>query len=114
VTLVGTVPTGSITNAIVPGFNMVGSAVPVSGDIISNSISTLTNFTVGDTVYTWSPTTSAYTIYQSVPSTSRAGGYGYDKEWNNAGDPTLATLAEGFWYQASAPFSWVENYSVSQ
>jgi hypothetical protein len=38
-TFVGTVPSGSLTNILVPGYNLVGSAVPVSGDFVLNSIS---------------------------------------------------------------------------
>jgi len=38
-TFVGTVPTGSLTNLLVPGYNMVASMVPVSGDFVTNSIS---------------------------------------------------------------------------
>lgn len=113
-TFVGTVPTGSITNSLVTGFNMVGSAVPVSGDIVSNSISALTNFNVGDTVWTWNAATSVYSEFTSVPSNSKGGGHGYKGEWTSLGDPTVANLAEGFWYDATAPFAWVENYSVSQ
>jgi hypothetical protein len=46
-TFVGTVPTGSLTNIIVPGYNLIGSIVPVSGDLVLNSISS--NF-FGNTV----------------------------------------------------------------
>ena len=38
-TFVGTVPTGSLTNIIVPGYNLIASMVPVSGDLVLNSIS---------------------------------------------------------------------------
>jgi hypothetical protein len=38
-TFVGTVPQGSLTNVIVPGYNLIGSIVPVSGDLVLNSIS---------------------------------------------------------------------------
>jgi len=54
-TFVGTVPTGPITNALSPGFNLVSSAVPMSGDLASNSISALTNYNIGDDVYVYDP-----------------------------------------------------------
>jgi hypothetical protein len=38
VTLVGTVPQGSMTNVLVPGYSLVGSMVPASGDFVLNSI----------------------------------------------------------------------------
>jgi hypothetical protein len=37
-TFVGTVPQGSLTNVLVPGYNLVGSMVPASGDLVLNSI----------------------------------------------------------------------------
>jgi hypothetical protein len=114
VTFVGAVPTGPITNTLVPGFNMVGSVVPMSGDLASNSISALTNFNVGDTVFTYNTATSAYVEYSSVSATSKAGGHGYDGEWTSAGDPVIPNVAQGFWYDAVSTVNWVENYSVSQ
>lgn len=114
-TFVGTVPTGPITNALVPGFNLVGSVVPVSGDIVSNSISALTNFNIGDVVYTYNSTnTPVYTEFTSVSATSKAGGHGYLGEWTSAGDPVVPNVGQGFWYDAVTAVNWVENYSVSQ
>jgi len=37
-TFVGTVPQGSLTNVIVPGYNLIASIVPASGDLLLNSI----------------------------------------------------------------------------
>lgn len=37
-TFVGTVPQGSLTNILVPGYNLVGSMVPTSGDFVVNTI----------------------------------------------------------------------------
>jgi hypothetical protein len=114
-TFVGTVPTGPITNTLVPGFNLVGSVVPVSGDIVSNSISALTNFNIGDVVYTYNSTnTPVYTEFTSVSSGSKAGGHGYLGEWTVAGDPVVPNVGQGFWYDAVTAVHWVENYSVSQ
>jgi hypothetical protein len=117
-TFVGTVPTGAITNTLVPGFNLVGSVVPMSGDIVSNSLSTLTNYNIGDVVYTYGPTnTPVYAEYQSVVATSKAGGHGYLGTWNSAGDPVIPNVGQGFWYEDNSPslsVNWVENYSVSQ
>jgi hypothetical protein len=118
VTFVGTVPTGPITNSLVPGFNLVGSVVPVSGDIITNSLSLLTNYNIGDQVYTYNPAlppASAYTIYSTA--TGKFAGYGYDGNWTTNGDPIIPAVGQGFWYDnksASTIVNWVENYSVSQ
>jgi hypothetical protein len=116
-TFVGTVPTGSITNTLVAGFNLVGSAVPMSGDIASNSISALTNYNVGDAVYTYDPTqppVSAYTKYTS--GTGPFTHFGYNSNWSATGDPVIPNVGQGFWYEnnVGTTVSWVENYSVSQ
>jgi hypothetical protein len=113
ITFVGTVPTGPITNHIVPGFNLVGSVVPMSGDVVSNSISALTNYTIGDVVYTYNASNNpVYSEY--VTANGKFAGYGYNGNWTSAGDPILPFVGEGFWYDASASFNWVENYSVAQ
>jgi len=121
VTFVGTVPTGPITNTLVPGFNLVGSVVPMSGDLCSNSISSLTNYNIGDTVYTYnSLNTPAYAEFVST-SNPKADGHGYQEpgtttgNWTTLGDPIVANVGEGFWYaNGSNTVHWVENYSVAQ
>jgi len=106
-TFVGTVPTGSLTNALNPGYNLVGSIVPVSGDIVTNSISLFTNGAASgrtaDELFTYTP------------------GVGYSQDiysssgWST-GDPTLANVYEGFFfYNAfSTVNNWIENFSVAQ
>jgi hypothetical protein len=114
-TFVGTVPSGPITNTLVPGFNLVGSAVPMSGDIASNTISALTNYNIGDDVYTYTTTNAIpYTKYSTA--NPPFGHTGYNNNWTAAGDPILANFGEGFWYQnnSATDVQWVENFSVSQ
>jgi hypothetical protein len=107
-TFVGTVPSGSLTNPIVTGFNLIGSILPASGDLVTNSLTSFTNPVSGDTVYFYD---NASGFYDS---------YGYTKKngWQSSGsaaDPSVPTVGEGFFYNtASAGISWVENYSVSQ
>jgi hypothetical protein len=107
VTFVGTVPTGPITNAIYPGFNLISSAVPASGDMITNSIMLLTNsvtVTKKDQIYTYNPLTPGFT---QVGATGNPASF--------TSDPILPTVGGGFWYQSAATFTnyWVENYSVN-
>jgi hypothetical protein len=111
-TFVGTVPSGSLTNTLVTGFNLVGSILPTSGDLISNSLSTLTNYNVGDQVYTFSA--GAFSDFAS--GTNRGeGGHGYNLQWSALGDPTTTYVGQGFWYDNSGPtVNWVENFSVSE
>jgi len=118
-TFVGTVPSGPVTNSLVSGFNLVGSVVPMSGDIASNTLSALTNYNIGDVVYTYDPTkppASAYTKYTTAGGIF--GGHGQGGHWTAAGDPIIPQVGQGFWYQNnSSPavtVNWVENYSVGQ
>lgn len=116
-TFVGTVPTGPITNALPHGFSLVSSVVPMSGDLVTNSISSLTNYNIGDWVYTWPPGPNGpYTIYQSG-SGRGFNGTGYNNNWlAPLGDPAVPTVGSGFWYlnNSAGTVNWVENYSVSQ
>jgi hypothetical protein len=85
----------------------------MSGDIASNTLSSLTNYTIGDSVYVYTATnTPAYQKYSTASGIF--GGHGYNGNWTIAGDPILGFVGEGFWYDATAPLSWVEDYSVSQ
>lgn len=106
VTFVGTVPQGTLTNTILPGFNLISTIVPTSGDIVTNSIMNYTNAVKKDQVYTWSPATQTYTEY-----IAGAGG-----SWP-AGDPVQPIVGGGFFYYSAAAGTnnyWVENFSVSQ
>jgi hypothetical protein len=143
---VGQVPTSlnyNMTNTIVgPGFNLVSPILPIAGDLITNAFTTtnsgvtitnsglgnLTNYVIGDTMYTYFPTNvgtsnSVYQTFQSATGRGQ-GGYGYTEpgaggngtgDWDSPGDPTLTYVGEGFWYFTTATqINWVENYSVSQ
>jgi len=112
-TFVGQVPSGPNTNVLTPGFNLVGSKVPMSGDLISNSISALTNYNVGDIVYSWSTAITNYVTFTST--TGKAGGHGYLGQWTSVGDPTIPNVGEGFWYEnnTATTVNWIEDYSVS-
>jgi len=105
VTFVGTVPTGSLTNALLPGFNLVSSMVPASGDIVTNLIMAFgTNATKKDQVYTYNPLTTNYIQYSAGAAGSWPGG-----------DPILPSVGGGFWYQSVSANTnnWVENYTVA-
>jgi hypothetical protein len=112
VTFVGTVPSGPITNSILPGYNLISSVVPASGDIITNTLTGLTNYNIGDGVYVFDPTNQSYTAFQS----SHRGSTGYNTNWAATGDPTTANVYQGFFYYNSgtSDVNWVENYSVSE
>lgn len=117
VTLVGTVPTGPMTNVIQTGYNLVSSVVPMSGDLYSNSISAFTNVNNGDDVYVFDPTgtpQNGYVFYKAeAPALAHNGG----SPWaaSSGGDPIVQYVGEGFfYYSGTAAINWLENYSVSQ
>jgi hypothetical protein len=96
-TYVGEVLQGSLTNTLIPGFNMVGSKVPQAG-----TLQTQLGLTPGlfDTVYQFSDATHAYL----TPNT-------FLGAWGN-GEPTIG-VAEGFFYNNGNPANdWVRNFTV--
>jgi len=109
VTFVGTVPTGPQSTTLYPtSFNLVSSAVPVSGDVVTNSISTFSNGVKRDQVWTYGTVAGQYTEYLAT-------GNNLKTNWPS-GDPILPTVGSGFFYynaQATNNY-WLENYSVSQ
>jgi hypothetical protein len=104
-TFVGTVPTSVTTTLYADSFNLVSSAIPAAGDIVTNSLMLFTNQVKKDQVWTYNPLTNPqYTEYLAT-----AGGW-------PSGDPQEANVGGGFWYlnnQATNNY-WVQNYSVSQ
>jgi hypothetical protein len=119
-TFVGTVLTGPQTNALIPGFNLIGSIVPASGDLSTNSIMEFTNFFKHDYVYTFDPV-AGYSGQDSIVAPGV--GTGYNNEWT-LGDPIISNVYDGFWYYNNSAAAnsgtggvattnnWVENYSV--
>jgi hypothetical protein len=116
-TFVGTVTNGPVTNTLSTGFNLVGSAVPMSGDLVTNGISLLTNYNIGDYIWTFTPSNAVppgvgYTEYISGTG-SRFNGN--SNHWANPlGDPFLTNNGEGFWYEnnVGTTVQWVENYTT--
>ena len=109
VTFVGTVPSGSLTNTLAPNsFNLVSSALPTSGDIITNPLMNFSTATKKDQVWQFTAGTGAGAGYQEtvlLPS-----------GWS-AGDPQEATVGGGFFYfnaSTTTPNNWVESFSVGQ
>jgi hypothetical protein len=103
-TFVGTVPSGSLTNYLAPGYSLVGSMVPMSGDLVTNPISDFaTNGAASgrsqDVLLTYSPGVG-YNTY-----TYSSGGW-------LGGDPTITNVYEGFFfYNLFATNNWIEVYN---
>jgi hypothetical protein len=134
-TFVGTVPQANnynLTNTLYPGYNLVGSIIPSSGDIVTNSITDIgTNGpggnsgllakgpSNGDAIFVFDPTYDAGIGGQGGYSTGQGGVYsvnhaGTKSSWSSP-DPATATVYQGFWYQSTTnvPNNWVENFTIN-
>lgn len=131
-TFVGQVPqannntnVGGMTNALVTGFNLVGSMIPISGDLISNNITSMSNgsaFIPGkhDVIDIYDPTYDSSISAQGGYVTGGSYAYTPALQWDDGGagpDPTLAYVYEGFWYFVNAAnttnSTWVENFTIN-
>jgi hypothetical protein len=104
---------------MIPGYNLVGSMVPVSGDLANTNqpvgaIANL-NLTPGyfDYILFCNPATQAF-----VPQSPTEGGM-YSPGWiaGNGIDPVTTNVAEGFYYYnnqgAGHPEKWIENFTIN-
>lgn len=109
VTFVGTVPSGPVTTTFYSNsFNLVSTAIPASGDIITNTLMLWQRGVKNDQVWTYIPTNSnPYTEFQAT-------GKNLISSWP-LGDPILPNVGGGFWYlnSQSTNNSWVQSYSVT-
>ena len=121
-TFVGTVPTGTLTLPLVPGFNLVGSMVPVSGDLVTSSIAGLTAQN-GDYVLFFNPNPIG-SVQAGFAQDAYAASATYGTGWSSSvvgpniganDDPTVPTVYQGFLYnngQATTE-QWVETFSIN-
>jgi hypothetical protein len=96
ITWVGEVRQGNLTNTVPAGYSIRASQVPQAG-----SVSTL-GLTVGDfdSVYKWNNGANQYDIYTYV--------FG---SWGPS-EPVIG-VAESFFINAGAPFTWNRSFSVN-
>jgi len=97
-TYVGEVMQGSLTNTLIPGFNMVGSKVPQAGGL-QTDLGLVPGFF--DTVYQFSDVTHAYQAANT-----------YLGAWGG-GDPQIIVGEAFFYNNANAANSWVRNFTVA-
>jgi hypothetical protein len=111
VTFVGTVPQGTNTVNFVPGFNMVSSPVPFSGDVVTNM--GFTNYSDNSVAYVWNNPAPGHPtgVYSEYVTDIQGGDEGYMSQWDTP-DPTV-NVGQGFWFNASTPFSWVQIFSIN-
>jgi hypothetical protein len=124
-TFVGTVLTGSptntpangLTNLLSPGFNFVSSMVPVAGSVGGTSSVLGITPTVGDEVFVYDLTSSAYDIFNYTGVTARnPSGWGIVTAASGVTAPPTVAVGQPFYYDntATTTNSWVESFSVSQ
>jgi hypothetical protein len=104
ITFVGTVPSTNTTTIAPAAFNLISTAIPASGDIVTNSLMLFTNGVKKDQVWTWNPTNQTYNPDTIASATGWPGG-----------DPVEMYVGGGFWYlnnQATNNY-WVQSYSVN-
>jgi hypothetical protein len=107
----GNFPNG-LTNTLNPGLNLIGSIVPASGDLCSNTITAMTFMHKFDYVYTYDPTNGGFSGQDIVQKTGT--GHGYLNEWS-IGDPVIDQVTYGFfyWNNQAGNVNWVENFSIN-
>jgi hypothetical protein len=108
-TFVGTVPTGSLTNTINTGFNLISSILPASGDLVTNPLTAFSVPDAQDEIFVYNNAIANYNIYE----------YTKKNGWTSnsiPSDPIIPSVGEGFFYEtaSTSPILWIENYSVSQ
>lgn len=123
VTFVGSVPnnpSGLYTNVLTPGFNLVGSIIPVTGDLQTSSILNLPNNAVnggnnpstldGDIVFAYNPAVSGGRQLGFAETQALS----YSAGWTG-GDPVISAVSQGFYFQnvGSQNVNWVENFTLN-
>lgn len=105
-TEVGTVMSGTVTNAYFPPaatYGLLASPIPYGGDITTN-LNYVAN--KGDTILTYNGT--GYTSFQYAPITK--GGANVWEVNGVAQDPQISP-GQGFWLLPAAANTWVETYT---
>jgi hypothetical protein len=98
VTFVGEVPQGTLTTALVAGYQIVGSQVPQAGTVDQLGYVG----TVGDVIFQWDATKQGYVSF---------GPYDPDFQWG--GDLKPLEVGEAFFLQKNAAGTWTRTFSVN-
>jgi len=120
-TFVGQVPTGSLTNVLTSGYNLVGSMVPVSGDISNTNlpVGQIANLNVipGSGDYVLFFDSAAQKFASQLPTEGGIYSPGWSGGTGAAGGPVTTNVAEGFYYYNAQGTGntekWVENFSIN-
>ncbi|HUD45628.1 MAG TPA: hypothetical protein VMR33_02305 [Candidatus Baltobacteraceae bacterium] len=119
-TLVGTVPSGSLTNTLYPGLNLVSSILPAAGDLSADTLLTFPSSASGrfdgDQLFLYFNSGNGRTGYTMFTVDSLnynpPGNYGWDGLPRQP-DPVTTEITQAFWYRAgNGVVQWTENFSV--
>jgi len=120
ITVVGSILEETSTNTLNVGWNLVGSMIPATGVLNTNSLLTFPSISGGQldgdqALFLYKGTASCgYTIYTADSlSYQPPANYGWDGP-SGTGQPVVATLGQAFWYRAGwQPVQWVQSLTSS-
>jgi hypothetical protein len=128
-----------LTNTLAAGYSMVGSIVPVSGDLVISNVTVINGVTYsnnittnffgdltdgpptapngGDFIYTFDTGPQAFNqvVFQPLASGGWVNGPGTANPVAGTGDPMVTNVFEGFFYYngSGAPETWVEKFVIN-
>jgi hypothetical protein len=121
-TFVGSVPSsasGLFTNVLTPGFNLVGSIIPVTGDLQTSAILNLPNTESGgnpsslanDIVFFFDPTYNGH----GQNGFQESAAFSYSAGWVGGNDPVIPSVSQGFYFESFSAqnVNWVENFTLN-
>jgi len=116
VTFVGSVPnnaSGLYTNVLNPGFNLVGSIIPVTGDLQTSPILNLANAIENNNNSPSSLENDSVYFYNNGFQQHQANSY--SGGWIGGNDPVITSVSQGFYFQNvnATPVTWVENFTLN-
>jgi len=111
-TFVGEVPTGSLTNTLVPGLNLISSIVPIGGTVATVTTNLLS--LDGDAVQSWDRNANGYSTTNVIFT-----GFGVAREeggtWGAEGDTVQLDVGESFLYMNTGTepeYLWIREFTI--
>jgi hypothetical protein len=98
-TFVGTVLTGSLSNNVTTGIQLVGSQIPVGTDLTTNLNYQAANL---DKYLPWNPATQGYGTAHTYNASSHV--------WSGGGTPQVA-VGQGFFLTAHPASTWTNQFN---
>jgi len=96
----------SNTVALVTGYNLVGSTLPVGGSVITSTVNFLPPD--GTFCYTWTGTAYVVNIYDTGGGSSAPANSWYMSDYSTPTNALTVTVGQGAFFQLPAPYSWTQ------